>query len=57
MAVYPEGAWYHHVTPEKMEQILKQHIVGNQPVKEYLLYQLDASSGTVITRRPEGPTK
>jgi (2Fe-2S) ferredoxin len=34
--VYPEGTWYCHVTPEVCEQIITRHLVGGQPVEEYV---------------------
>jgi (2Fe-2S) ferredoxin len=32
--VYPEGAWYRHVSPESAERIIQQHLVEGQVVED-----------------------
>ena len=39
VAVWPDGVWYQHVKKKVMKRIVREHLVGGEPVSKHVFYR------------------
>ncbi|MGB1621712.1 MAG: (2Fe-2S) ferredoxin domain-containing protein [Synechococcus sp.] len=48
LLIWPDGCWYGGVTPDRVDRILREHVIGGQPIEEWLIQRsaMDCSQRT-----------
>ena len=41
LLIWPEGIVYNHVTPERVERIVREHVVGGMPIEPWISDRLE----------------
>src|SRR5436190_19595111 len=36
MVVYPEGTWYHGMTPDRIPRFVQEHLIEGKPIEEWI---------------------
>lgn len=39
LCVQPDGIWYYNITPENLQRVVREHLVGGRPVEDLIFHR------------------
>ena len=48
LLVWPDGIWYADVSPDRIKRIVEQHIIGQQPIEEWIFKRTPFNKTNVL---------
>ncbi|MFC4077822.1 (2Fe-2S) ferredoxin domain-containing protein [Salinithrix halophila] len=55
--LYPEGTWFHGITPESGRELIRRHVLQNRPLSDRISHRHDGDVFFPMPDIPVGTTK
>jgi (2Fe-2S) ferredoxin len=57
LVVYPDGTWYGAVTPVRFDRILQEHLLGGEPVGEWIVMRNALGCRSAVPSDAQQPSR
>jgi len=55
LLIWPEGIVYTGVSPERIERILREHVIGGSPIEAWILKRMPFTAASGLALQPAAP--
>jgi len=55
LLIWPEGIVYTGVSPERIERILRDHVIGGSPIEAWILKRMPFTAASGLALQPAAP--
>lgn len=53
VVIYPEGVWYHSVSEDRVDELIRRHLIGGEDIAEWRFHQTEGCPCIEGIRPPE----